>query len=442
MPPPPANVVTVRRISGPPIPREEPEERLARLYTPPPSAPIIVLDSSARTTALSPGAIKHRDNPPEPSPQPPPPPPAADVAPANDTIDGVPISQDLDSRALFDLLGWETGAEAPEPAPPSSAAALPPHKPPLGYAAPEELPSVIVDIDQELAAIVDRVVSGEADESAEGELLRQGERAMRVIMARFPGPVTVERERVVLTGHPARASECGPILRLVARERKVALPFVLERLSDPNPEARGWATHLLCELPYVEAVPYALERLRDPDAGIRTSAAHAVAAVAKAFPDQTRDAIRQMLAGADVSARVSAIRAIARLRLTILVGDLIESLEDPDERIATSAHDSVVHVTCQDFGSGPQPWREWWEANASRHRVEWLIDALTHDVSEIRRSAGEELRATTREYFGYSSELPPRDRERAQQRRLSRLVDHGGTRTLPAPSLKNTQRGW
>jgi hypothetical protein len=81
-----------------------------------------------------------------------------------------------------------------------------------------------------------------------------------------------------------------------------------------------------------------------------------------------------------------------------------------------SAHGALVRVACQDFGGDARPWLRWWEANRSKHRIEWLIDALTHDVSEIRRSSSEQLRALSREYFGYATDLPLRDLERAQRR--------------------------
>jgi hypothetical protein len=44
----------------------------------------------------------------------------------------------------------------------------------------------------------------------------------------------------------------------------------------------------------------------------------------------------------------------------------------------------------------------------------WLIDALTDESPEIRRAAGEELKAQTREYFGYYDDLPPGERKHAQ----------------------------
>jgi Type II secretion system (T2SS), protein E, N-terminal domain len=445
MPPPPANVVTVRRVSGPPIPREEPEELHATL---PPGHPLAQtfrsagngLPAGAEGLAGSyvpsppPPAVEiapqPAERPREPAAVPPPAAPDADEPLPAD----VPIDEELDARALFDMLGWETGAEEPERAPPSSAMAVPPHLPPLGHAAPPEaLPSVIVDIDQELAAIVDRVVSGDADESAEGELLRQGERAMKVIMARFPGPVTVDRARVASAVSPPRASECGPILRLVARERRVALPFVIARLGDPDPDTRGWATHLLCELPYAEAIPRALERLCDSDACTRASAAHAIAAVSKVLPDLTRDAVKELARAPAAAERAAAMRAIARLRQSSLVPELIGGLDDGDERVVAAAHEALVQVTCQDLGSSPRVWLKWWEDNGSRHRIEWLIDALAHDVSEIRRAAGQELRAITREYFGDSSDLPPRDRDRTRQRYRDWWITEGRARFRRRP---------
>jgi hypothetical protein len=387
--PPPMNLAAVRPIGGPPIPREEPEsDRI-------------------------------------PSPRVPRLPRPEDVSePRIEALDDGP-----DSKALFDELGWET-ADDEEPMPPvSSAIAVPPHRPPMAHsAAAVELPSIIVDIDQELTAILDRILSGQADDSDENELVRQGERAMRVIMARFPGPVTFDRARIAAMASPPRASECGVIMRLVARERRVALPFVLQRLSDSDPEVRGWATHLLCELPYPEAIAPLLRGLRDADASTRASAAHALAAISRSDSDAVRGALSKLARAADSGDRVAAARAMGEVRDPLLVPDLIHALGDREETAVTAAHDALVHVTCEDFGGDARPWLRWWEANAARHRVEWLIDGLTHEVSEIRRMAGDQLRTVSKEYFGYGSDLPARDRERAQQRYRDWWITEGRAR--------------
>ncbi len=122
------------------------------------------------------------------------------------------------------------------------------------------------------------------------------------------------------------------------------------------------------------------------------------------------------------------MRAIASLRQGALVPQVLGVLADVDERVVSAAHDALVRLTAQDFGSDARPWMKWWEQNAARHRIEWLIDALTHDAAEIRRAAGEELRALTREYFGYAPDLPPRDRDRAQQRYRDWWMTEGRTR--------------
>jgi len=369
-PPPVANIASLRPISGPPIPREEPSA------------------------------------------------PRADFDP-NDAV-------------LFDELGWDgvRDEEVELGAPASAAILVPPHAPAarrMNRTDPP-LPSVIVDVDSELASLVDRLASGADDEQAEGELLRQGERAMRVIMTRFPGQVTYDRARIATAANPPRASDCGPVLRLVTRQRKVALPFVLEKLSSDDSETRGWATQVLAELPYVEALPYLLGRLRDHDASTRASAAIAIASVSRVYPDEARRAVQELTQSSDRNERIAAICAMSELREPAIVPDLVRALGDGDESVVEAAHDALVLVTRQDLGSDARRWLRWWEQNAQRSRMEWLIDALTHEVAEIRRAAGEELRALSKEYFGYASDLPARDRERAQQRYRDWWITEGRAR--------------
>jgi hypothetical protein len=403
LPPPAANVAAVRKISGPPIPREEPDTPgvvHAVVRTSPPVAKVASAVPASRVPAPSRSS------------------PELEIVELDvkEVEQGEPGDADA-ARALFQELGWE-GTDPPEPRVPApSAVAVAPHKPPAPVAPAEVLPSVIVeDLDADLLAMVDRLASGEVDENAEGELLRQGERAMHAIMSRFPGPVTISRARLATTSNPPRASDCGPILRLVARERRVALPFVLDRLSSSDPEVRGWAAHLVCELPYVEAVPRLVVCLRDADVGVSTSAGLALAAIAKSALEPVRDALLILACAPNSADRVAALGAIAKLREASFVPEVVRALGDSDDAVVTAAHAALVQVTLQDLGTDARLWIRWWDQNSDKHRIEWLIDALGHDVTEIRKTASEELRALTKEYFGYAGDSPPRDRDRAQQR--------------------------
>jgi hypothetical protein len=91
-------------------------------------------------------------------------------------------------------------------------------------------------------------------------------------------------------------------------------------------------------------------------------------------------------------------------------------LGDADTRVRENARASLVRITRQDFGADARAWTSWWSKNSARHRVEWLIDALVHEARDLRQAASEELRSLSKEYFGFAVDLPPRERERAQQR--------------------------
>ncbi len=448
VPPPQANIAAMRKISGPPIPREEPATPAQGMpaAAPSPPAPEVVMLGEV----TSPEIMARNTRPPEAM--------EADFSASDDAGPQIEAareelagdSPDEDHRLLYEL-SWDRKSDPrlpplppspsqpilgepdiPEP-PPSSSMAVAPHLPPHAHPTDIPLPPVVVDLDEDIARLLDRVIEGDPEDEAEGELLRQGDKAMAVVMARFPGPVTMDRQRIATMARPPRASDCGPVLRLVARERKVALPFVLARLNDPSAEARGWATHLLCELAYLDAVPPLLLRLRDVDASTRMSAALALAVIGRTYPAEVRDAVLSLAHAIDAKDRTAAMHAMAELRLPALVPDLVRALADGDDAVVSAAHAALVQVTRQDFGTDARPWLKWWETHGAKHRVEWLIDALTHDVAEIRRWAGEELRTVTKEYFGYASDLPPRDRERARQRYRDWWLTEGKARFARAP---------
>ena len=128
---------------------------------------------------------------------------------------------------------------------------------------PTPLPSLIVDVGSEYAALIDRLLAG--DEDADTKLLHAGQHAMPAILVSFPGTLKVDVAAPPPTGLP-RASECGNLLRLVARQRRVALPYLLTGVDERDIDRRFWATYLLSALPDIATHEPSLPALSDPAA--------------------------------------------------------------------------------------------------------------------------------------------------------------------------------
>jgi HEAT repeat protein len=213
-----------------------------------------------------------------------------------------------------------------------------------------------------------------------------------------------------------RASDCGPLLKVVVRLKRTAVPSLVQALAYASPDIRAWAAYVLCEMPQPEGVTPLVRLIGDPDVTVSACAVLALKAASRTMPEAVRGALADRIRAPLAADRRSAARALGQLRDPQAVPVLVATLGDEDESVMATANLALVEITRQDFGNDAHPWLRWYEANQSRHRIEWLIDALAHDVAEVRRAAGDELRVVTREYFGYASELPQRDRERAQQR--------------------------
>ncbi len=385
--PPPPQIAAVRRTSGPPIPREEPPE--------------VDEDDVQAVEEEAPAEVQSE---------------ALDDDAAQALLAEIgeqPLAAD----------GEEVLVAVPDIVPPppesSEAVSIGPHRPPTRHNE-TALPSIIVDIAGEISALVERVISGIDDGQAEAELLRQGASAMPAIMARFPGPLRLSRGEIQ---EPLpRASETGPLLRLIARQRKVALAYVLEEAMSPDVSRRFWATFLLTELPYGEGARVLVPRLFDPDPKVRLVARAAGRAMAVVAHDALLGEIGRMVREPDEAkrpsrtARLGLLEALGDMREAKAVALLIGHIADEDAEIATVARRSLIAITRQDFGNETRRWLAWWGQNSARHRIEWLIDALTDETQGIRRAAGEELKGLTHETFGYYDDLPKRERERAQQR--------------------------
>lgn len=290
---------------------------------------------------------------------------------------------------------------------------------PLSPRAPPSslLPSVIVDIGAEYTSLLVRVIEGGAgSHEAFNDLVRNGEQVIQALMARFPGPLRVDRHRA--RAEIPAASQCGPLLELIVGIRRPALPFISVRTSSPDVETRFWATHVLGELRYPEAANVLVPRLFDDDASVRRIARRSAAALVSAGA-----AGAPILQGLDNITRnpdhpgpqrILAIETMGEIRVGALVPPLMAVLSDPSEDVGDAARRALLMITRQDFGRDPRRWQDWWSRNAGRHRIEWLMDALMHEQPSLRRAAGDELKLLTKEYFGYYDDLPKKERERAQ----------------------------
>ncbi|WP_437759231.1 hypothetical protein [Sorangium sp. So ce1389] len=299
------------------------------------------------------------------------------------------------------------------------------------------------DLRAEYTSLLQHVLAGgEAGARAFAELVRHGDTAVSVIAARFPGPLRVERQRFreqlagpegaagVAAAPPA--SQCGPLLELIVAIRRPALPFMTVRSASPDPEVRFWATHVLGELPYPEAANALLPRLFDDNIAVRRIAVRSATQLIASPP-----AGGPILQGLDHIARdreeaparrLTAIDTMADVRSGSVVPALLSALTDPHEAIVDAAARALVVIARDDHGRDARRWTSWWSRNADRHRIEWIIDALTHDKPAIRRAAIDELKGITKEYFGYYEDLPRQEREAAQERYRAWWISEGRSR--------------
>jgi len=302
------------------------------------------------------------------------------------------------------------------PAPSSDHRSVAPHKPPSSQMMPPVLPSVIVDVASDFAKLVGRYID-EHDERALSELLRAGQHAMPAIMTRFPGPITIE-DRMLESPPLPRASRCGPLMKLIAGQRKVALPFVLEMVGHPDATLRFWATLLVVELPYAEAVEPVGARVFDEDARVRSAARAAARAVAEHHSAAMVDRLARVLRDPEEETRrrVLATRALGEIRDALAVPALIEALADGTAEVCSAAQAALVVITRRDLGPEARKWRSFWQSHGGRHRIEWLIDALSAEDVDAARGAADELVEVTRQDFGFAAAASKRDRDRSQGR--------------------------
>ena len=247
------------------------------------------------------------------------------------------------------------------------------------------LPSVVVDVTVEYTNLVHILCSGiDPAGAAETALVRAGKDALAALFAVFPGPLVADVSSDLL--ELPRASECSPILRALARQRRVALESTLRELTGPDRERQFWAAHLLGELPYLESIPDLIDRLKGTDLPMRRAAIRALAAVGTMNTTATVEVLRtHLVPGVPGRQRRPIVEALAAMRSKPIVPILLELLLDADARVARCAGRGLVEATGRSFGSDRSAWDTWWATHRGRSRIEWLMEAVTANESESRR---------------------------------------------------------
>src|SRR5690606_15178273 len=129
-------------------------------------------------------------------------------------------------------------------------------------------------------------------------------------------------------------------------------------------------------------------RAFDADGDVRTIAMRVPETFSRTREFQQRLApIRTELRSENQTRPAHAARAVGTLRDVDASPALINMLEHPERRIRDIGLEALCSVTGQQCGGRSARWRTWWAANADRHRVEWIIETLSHKEAAVRRWA-------------------------------------------------------
>jgi hypothetical protein len=308
--------------------------------------------------------------------------------------------------------------------PANSAYSYGPTNPP-----PSPNEKVIIDFDvsittrtiEELVESLDQQPEGAQDTLA--ELRRRARRSIPWLLEHFPGKLRFKRTDVAELPDVA---DCSGVLQALVFIGRSVIPRLAPILVGGDEQTRFFATYLLSELTYPETVSLLAKRLRDASPSVRQAAIYGLrrSRELEQFPLIVEE-LRADLSHPDTRPQLAAMEALAALGDVVATPSLIALLNDDRPDLADTAHRSLIQLTKQDFGQRPQPWMTWWNRNRHRHRVEWMIDGLTHEVSEIREQAFVELRDLTGLEFGYAPDLPHERRQQIRHRFLQWWTDTG-----------------
>ncbi|MFK7998509.1 MAG: hypothetical protein AB8H86_02890 [Polyangiales bacterium] len=284
----------------------------------------------------------------------------------------------------------------------------------------ESTASVIIEMDDSIEAVVEdlRYSGPDEPEAAVRAVVQQGEAALPVLVREFPGPLFFDRTQP--HRRLPRGRDISAVGRAIAAFGDLAVPYVVSLLDHDDADHRFYAVLLSSEFSHARLVQPLGDRIFDADRGVGTLALDVLRTLLPferelaALTERLRAEAR--IPSALLDYRVTALRALGELRDRAALDMLALFVEREREELAEAAHRSLVQITRQDFGDSVPRWLLWIDDNKDRHRVEWLIDSLSHVDETMRRKAADELKELTHEYYGYHPALSKKEREIAQKK--------------------------
>jgi hypothetical protein len=321
--PPPVTAAAVRQLSGRPIPREDPPEMT------------VVEEDDEETIMALLGEIDEHPAP---------------LVPTTDRTGRRPLNVRNPTPPVRGVGSKAISADA--------------QAPPRSVRMENVLPAVVLHAD-----LVEKVIAGDTDaDLALSEILALGNGAIPAVFAKFPGPIMVPRTGSVDDLPPP--ADCGPVLKIVAAMRRLALPFLAIRSADSNPEVRFWATCLLGELHYPDAAIAILARLFDDNEDVRRMAARGAKALApeSELATTVRFGLERTVTRRDEPdrKRVLAMQGLAEIKSYRSAPAIIRVLGEPSETIVKAAAAALSTLTHQSFGSDRRRWDSWWASTGKK----------------------------------------------------------------------------
>lgn len=293
--------------------------------------------------------------------------------------------------------------------------------------------SIIVDMGEDVEQWVERLTSASPEmvDAITPTLLDLGERSLPALVQRFPGPLWVAPGELLSRTKLVSSRDLGPVPRALSVFRLRAASYVVPLIEVDDAMTRTIALLVSADIAHPMLVPAIGRRLLDVDFEVATLATRILPRFARAPEYQTlllnlRESARNPALNVEVRKR--SVWALAELRDTGAMTLFMELLESGDEDLVLFAERALIDVAKQDFGKARKRWETWHAAHGSKHRVEWLIEALLHADERVRSEAATELKRISQEYFGFHPSAPRKERERVHKRYVEWWNSEGSAR--------------